>query len=108
MVGNNIRIMGACGNLRTKSYAYHALKIVLSAAEKAGATTQLLNLQDYNLIFFDERDNVQNNLSEEFRLCVEVQLANGIILATPEYHGSFGGVLKKVLDFMSMKSFDQN
>jgi FMN reductase len=32
--------------------------------------------------------------------------ASGIILATPNYHGSLSGVLKNALDLMSMREFE--
>ena len=32
--------------------------------------------------------------------------ANGVILATPNYHGTLSGVLKNALDLMSMREFE--
>jgi len=34
----------------------------------------------------------------------QVQEADGIILGTPEYHGSFSGVLKNALDHMASRN----
>ncbi len=36
----------------------------------------------------------------------EVAGAQGIILGTPEYHGSFSGVLKNALDLMGFDEFE--
>ena len=36
----------------------------------------------------------------------ELESANGIIIATPEYHGGFSGVLKNALDLCSFKQFE--
>jgi NAD(P)H-dependent FMN reductase len=36
----------------------------------------------------------------------EVRRAHGILLGTPEYHGSFSGVLKNALDLMGFQEFE--
>ena len=41
-----------------------------------------------------------------FRLRTEVKEAEGVILGTPEYHGSFSGVLKNALDLMGFDEFE--
>ena len=40
------------------------------------------------------------------RLQQTVKQADGLILATPEYHGSVSGVLKNALDLMSFEQLD--
>jgi NAD(P)H-dependent FMN reductase len=40
------------------------------------------------------------------RLRSEVKQAEGIILGTPEYHGSLSGVLKNALDLMGFDEFE--
>src|SRR5690606_34062896 len=40
------------------------------------------------------------------RLKSEVKRADGIILGTPEYHGSFSGVLKNAMDLMGFEEFE--
>jgi NAD(P)H-dependent FMN reductase len=46
-------------------------------------------------------DKEGNHLEGVLRLRHQVARAQGIILGTPEYHGSFSGVLKNALDLMS-------
>jgi NAD(P)H-dependent FMN reductase len=41
-----------------------------------------------------------------FRLRQELRDAHGIILGTPEYHGSLSGALKNMLDLMGAEEFE--
>ena len=75
-----------------------------AGAEERGATVELLDLRDYDLPFctgeeFEGKTDVQ-------RLRQSVMRANGVILATPNYHGTLSGVLKNALDLMSMREFE--
>lgn len=83
-----------------------ALNIALDGARTTGAETQLIDLRDYNLIFADGADDESGYPEDVFRLRREVQSAQGIILGTPEYHGSFSGVLKNALDLMGFDEFE--
>lgn len=83
------------------------MKIALAGAEERGATGEFLDLRDYDLPFctggdvdaISGKDGVQ-------RLRRKVLEASGIILATPNYHGSLSGVLKNALDLLSMREFE--
>jgi FMN reductase len=98
-----IHIVGLNGSLRPGSYSRQALQIALKQAEHLGASVEFLDLQVLNLPFcsgakaYPEYPDVEHLQSA-------VAKADGLILATPEYHGSVSGVLKNALDLMS---FDQ-
>ena len=102
---DQIRVVGICGSLRTGSYTRMALKIALLGAEEAGAQTQLIDLREYQLVFCDGGDNAKLP-KDVLRLREEVEHAQGIILATPEYHGGYSGVLKNALDLMGFDEFE--
>ena len=97
---DSIRVAGICGSLRPASYTRIALKIALAAAAEAGAETRLIDLRDYDLPFATGEDEGANAPASVVRLREEVRSADGLILATPEYHNSFSGVLKNALDLM--------
>ncbi len=96
----HVSVVGISGSRRDGSYTRMAVELALKGAEEAGARTRLIDLRDYDLAFCDGKEN-DNTLPEDvFRLRQEVNQASGIVLGTPEYHGSFSGVLKNALDLM--------
>jgi len=104
-MNTRIKIIGICGSLRKESKTCIAINTVLAAAEKAGAEIQLIDLREYELIFCDGRDH--NDYPEDvMKLRREVKCAHGVILGTPEYHGSYSGVLKNALDLMGFDEFE--
>lgn len=100
-----ILVVGICGSLREGSHTRDALKIALEGAEEGGAQTQLIDLRDYNLPFCDGKDD-RVDRPDVKRLREVVRPAQGVILATPEYHGSLSGILKNSLDLMGFKEFE--
>lgn len=98
--GNRVLVVGICGSLRPGSYTRMAVEEALRGAQQAGAQTRLIDLKDYHLIFCDGKDDESEFPDDVFKLRREVGEAGGIILGTPEYHGSFSGVLKNALDLM--------
>ncbi|WP_414549696.1 NADPH-dependent FMN reductase [Anabaena sp. CCY 0017] len=95
-----VKIVGLGGSLRPDSYTQIALKVAAQRVEALGAEVEILDLRQLNLPFchggkeYPEYPDVQ-------RLRDTVSGADGLILATPEYHGGVSGVLKNTLDLMS-------
>jgi NAD(P)H-dependent FMN reductase len=83
-----------------------ALEVALAGAEKAGALPSLLNLRDFNLQFAGLEEQQDGSASGLLRLSQIVRQAHGILLGTPEYHGSVSGVLKNALDLMGFDEFE--
>ena len=100
-----IQIVGIVGSLRTGSYTRRAVETALQGSAEAGAVTRLIDLAHYNLNFRDGKDE-SNYTPDVFRLRNEVKEAHGVILGTPEYHGSLSGVLKNALDLMGFDEFE--
>jgi NAD(P)H-dependent FMN reductase len=101
---DEIVVAGICGSLRDGSYTRMALAVALRGAAGVGAKTHLIDLRDYELIFAG--GGHKTALPGVTRLSSDVKQADGIILATPEYHGSFSGVLKNALDLMGFEEFE--
>jgi FMN reductase len=102
----SLRIAGLCGSIRQGSYTRFALAMALRGAEEAGAETELIDLRDYQLIFCAGKADESLYPQDVFKLREAVRRAHGIILATPEYHGGYSGVLKNALDLMGFEEFE--
>jgi FMN reductase len=98
-----IKIVGIGGSLRPDSYSQRALILAAERVKALGAEVEVLDLRTMNLPFCDGGDDY-TAYPDVARLRETVKAADGLILATPEYHGSVSGVLKNALDLMS---FDQ-
>ncbi len=90
-------IVGIGGTVRTPSSSERALSLALVAAEAAGARTLMIGgellakLPIYN-------PNDAEHPPERSALVEAVREADGVIVATPGYHGSLSGLIKNALD----------
>ncbi|NJL87809.1 MAG: NAD(P)H-dependent oxidoreductase [Leptolyngbyaceae cyanobacterium SM1_1_3] len=98
-----IKIVGIGGSLRPASYSQQALSIAAQRIEALGGEVEILDLRAMTLPFCDG-SKAYADYPDVKRLQDAVKAADGLILATPEYHGSVSGVIKNALDLMS---FDQ-
>jgi len=99
-------VTGICGSLRPGSYTRMAVSIALEGAKEFGVQTQLIDLRDYNLIFCDGKEDESSYPKDVFRLREQVKRSQGLVLGTPEYHGSLSGVLKNALDLMGFEELE--
>lgn len=97
-----INVVAICGSIREGSTTHAALSLALAGAREEGAEVELIDLRDYQLMFH----SAATDDSDVSKLKEKVRSAHGILLGTPEYHGSFSGVLKYVLDLMGYDEFE--
>jgi NAD(P)H-dependent FMN reductase len=97
-----VKIVGITGSLRDSSYSALALAQAISRVEALGAEVEILDLREMNLPFCDGGDEYPG-YPDVIKLRDTVKEADGLILATPEYHGSVSGVIKNALDLMSFE-----
>lgn len=100
-----IRILGICGSLSENGATLKALRIALDGAAEFDAETELLELRDLNLVFYGSIPS-DDYPPDVLKLRQAIRNSRGIILATPEYHGSLTGALKNMLDLMSIEDFE--
>ncbi|MBF2047835.1 NADPH-dependent FMN reductase [Leptolyngbya sp. 7M] len=100
-----VKIVGIAGSLRSGSYSQQALQIAAQRVAALGAEVEILDLRTMNLPFCDGGDDY-SDYPDVARLSQTVKEADGLILVTPEYHGSVSGVLKNALDLMGFEELD--
>jgi FMN reductase len=92
-------VVGIGGTTRTPSSTDRALRLALEAAEDAGARTFRFDGALLNRLPHFAPGNHER--SEEQRQFVEmVREADGLIVASPGYHGGVSGLVKNALDLL--------
>ena len=90
-------IVGIGGTTRPGSSSERALVVALRSAQEAGAETRLLGGEFLaRLPIFNPGE--REPTPEQAELAAAVRAADGLIVASPGYHGSISGVIKNALD----------
>ena len=97
-----VKVVGIIGSLRTDAYSALAMQQAINRVKDLGAEVEILDLREMTLPFCDGGSEYPDYPDVEV-LREKVKAADGLILATPEYHGSVSGVLKNALDLMSFE-----
>jgi FMN reductase len=99
-------IVGIGGTIRAGSSTETALICSLRAGQKLGAQTRLFGGEFLaKLPIFDPRPG--DPTPEQLELVEAVRAADGVIIASPGYHGSISGVVKNALDTLEITAKDQ-
>jgi FMN reductase len=94
----SIYIVGIGGTTRAGSSTEKALKVALAAASALGAKTRLFGAEDLNLPMYAPEKTERAPAARIF--IEEIRKADGIILASPGYHGSISGLVKNAIDYV--------
>jgi NAD(P)H-dependent FMN reductase len=73
------------------------------AAARSDLNTEVVDLRDWPLPFFDEPASPKRSLGEDVRIqawASKVREADGYVLVTPEYNHGYPAVLKNALDHL--------
>ncbi|RXK46420.1 NADPH-dependent FMN reductase [Halorientalis pallida] len=98
----NTHVVAICGSQADDSVTRIAAGRTLDAASSAGATTDLLDLRQWELPTFDPD---RPDAGEAAELRRRVREADAALLATPMYHGSYASPLKTALDYCGFDEF---
>lgn len=92
-------VVGIGGTTRTPSSTDRALRLALLAAEEAGARTHCFNGQFLVRLphFAPEH---QTRTEEQCEMIEMVRRSDGLIVASPGYHGGVSGLVKNALDLL--------
>ena len=90
-------ILGIGGTTRPNSSTEKAIRVCLKVAAANGAETLLLGAADLQLPLYEWEN--QTRTKEAARLVEEARRADGIVLASPGYHGTISGLVKNGVDY---------
>ncbi|PTQ09891.1 FMN reductase [Sphingomonas oleivorans] len=99
-------IVGIGGTATSGSSTEQALTLALAAAERAGAEVKLFGGEV--LAALPHYLTPGWNESEEGRALVSaIRQADGVIIASPGYHGSISGMVKNAIDYVEETAKDE-
>lgn len=91
-------VVGLGGTTKARSSPEKALKHALALAEAQGAETELFDGSNIHLPMYGSE--LSEGSPDVRRLISALRRADGVIIATPCYHGSVSGLLKNALDYV--------
>ncbi len=98
MTSTSPHIVGLGGTTRPDSSSERALRFTLERAAALGARTTMFTGHDLaRLPHYDPKRDERGETAT--RLVEQLRVADGIVIASPAYHGSVSGMLKNGLDY---------
>jgi FMN reductase len=91
-------IVGLGGTLNDASSSERALRHALTAAEAQGARTELFTARALDLPMYTV--DRSGRTAAAIALVDSLAQADGVIIATPGYHGGISGLVKNALDYI--------
>jgi FMN reductase len=105
-MAKNLMVVGIGGTARPGSSTEKALQVALTAAESAGAETLLFGARMLAVLpLYDPRTRARS--AEAMALIEAVRAADGVIVASPGYHGAVAGLVKNALDYLEDLRHDE-
>lgn len=100
-----VKLMVFAGSLRKDSYNKQLARILADAAKRQGAEVNYVELNDYPLPLFNEDDEASEGIHPNaLTLKKMMNEADGFLITSPEYNGSYSGVLKNMIDWASRQA----
>lgn len=100
-----VRLLALGGSTRPGSSAERALRLAGSAAAAAGAEVTYLTGRALILPIYDTETTDRS--TAVLGLVAELRRAEGLLLASPGYHGAVSGLVKNALDYAEDLRFDE-
>lgn len=99
-------IVGIGATAQPGSSTEQALKLALDAAEAAGAVVQMFGSAEIACLPHYMTEGAQAS-AEGKALVDAVRRADGVIIASPGYHGSISGLVKNAIDYLEETAKDK-
>lgn len=98
-------VVGVSGGVKAGSSTEQALEIALGGAQKMGARVELFGAEDIMRLPLYLAEGWRKS-PVAARLVDLVQAADGLIIASPGYHGSISGAVKNAIDYIEETARD--
>jgi azobenzene reductase len=92
------RIAIISGSARVGSLTCRVLKVVEARMKERGLEPHFVCAREFDLPLFQSVASQNNVHAERWRELV--QESDGLIVGSPEYHGTFSGALKNMIDYL--------
>ena len=92
-----LRIIAIGGSTTPMAASERALRIAAEAATEAGAEVTFITGRSLMLPIYDTESTERTPATQE--LVDALRAADGVLIASPGYHGSISGMLKNALDY---------
>jgi FMN reductase len=99
-------IVGIGGTTRANSSSELAVRFALAAARELGAETRLICGSDLVLPLYAPENAARTESATQ--LVDALRRADGVIVASPGYHGSLSGLIKNALDYTEDMRVDEH
>ena len=91
-------IVGIGGSTRAGSSSERVLRACLAEAERLGARTLAIGGEKLRVPLYEAEDPARPRAALE--LVAAIREADGLIIASPGYHGGISGLIKNALDYV--------
>ena len=99
-----MKVVIISGSVRTGRQSQKAAQYLEKELIGRGIGTEIIDLAEYLLPIMEERLTRDPEApASALEISEKLKTAAAIILVTPEYHGSFSGVLKNALDYFGLE-----
>lgn len=101
------RVVAVCGSRRKGSYTRATLHYALDAAAEAGAETDYIDLGDpaLDIPLYDPDADVAE-AGDVAALLERMRAADGVLLGSPVYHGSYSSAFRSFHDWCSFDEYE--
>lgn len=99
-----VTVVGIGGSVRPDSQSERAMHAALAGAGDAGAKVRAITGSNLSLPFYDP--GVPGRADAAFDLVEALRTADGVVIASPGYHGTISGLIKNALDYLEDLRYD--
>ena len=97
-----LKIVAVVGSTTQKGHTHALVKHIADEISRLGVHVDIVDLSTANIPIYGFDENGEGDLPD---IKAKLQRADGILLGSPEYHGSYTGVLKNLLDHCYLDEF---